>query len=188
VSAAARILRAVAALGVARPVVLIDGGAGAGKTTLATRLAERWPGPVQLVSMDAFYPGWDGLAAGSAMVAELVLRPVDPGYPSWGWERSAVTGWVPLDPATPLIVEGCGALTPANRALADLGIWCELDENERHRRAIDRDGESFAVHWDQWEAQEAGHWQRHRPWELADLTVTVGQARPGCSTMATTPL
>lgn len=186
-TAAARILAAIPA-GVARPVVLIDGGAGSGKTTLAESLARLWDGPVQVVGMDDFYPGWDGLAAASRMIAEQVLRPSDPGYRRWDWVRAEPAEWVPIDPSLSLVIEGCGALTPENRALADLGVWCELDEAERRRRAIARDGELFAVHWDQWEAQEAEHWRRHRPWESADLTVTVGQARPGCRTMAATPL
>ncbi len=181
-----RILAAVPR--VPRPVVLIDGGAGSGKTTLAAALAEAWPGPLQAIGMDDFYPGWDGLAAASEAIADQLLRPSEPGYFRWDWTLSRVAGWVPIDPHRPLLIEGCGALTVRNRALADLGVWCELDEAERYRRAIARDGELFAVHWNQWEAQEAEHWQRHRPRELADLTVTVGQAGAGCSTMAATPL
>lgn len=169
-----RILAAVP-LGIARPVVLIDGGAGSGKTTLAGALARAWTGPLQVIGMDEFYPGWGGLATASRAIAEQVLRPSDPGYRRWDWGRSEPAEWIPVDPSLPLIIEGCGALTPRNRALADLGIWCELDEAERRHRAITRDGELFAAHWDEWEAQEAVHWQRHRPWELADLTVTVGQ-------------
>lgn len=169
-----RILAAVPALPV-RSVVLIDGGAGAGKTTLAGELEQAWPGALHLVSMDEFYPGWGGLAAASRAIEEQLLRPDHPGYRRWDWERSRPAEWVAIDPAVPLLIEGCGALTPGNRALADLGVWCDLGEAERHRRAIARDGESFAVHWDEWEAQEAEHWQRHRPWELADLRVTVGQ-------------
>lgn len=171
-TAAAAVLAAVARLDTPRVVVLIDGGAGAGKTTLAEQVVAGWQGPVQLVGMDSLYPGWDGLAAGSAIVAEQVLRPVQPGYPRWDWERSATAGWVALDPEVSLVVEGCGALTPATRVLADLGVWCDLPADERRRRAIARDGEVFAAHWDAWEAQEAAHWRAHRPWELADLVVT----------------
>ncbi|MEO8095730.1 MAG: hypothetical protein ABI632_12485, partial [Pseudolysinimonas sp.] len=43
-----------------RPVVLIDGRSGAGKTTLARELAPLVG--AQLVSLDDVYPGWDGLA------------------------------------------------------------------------------------------------------------------------------
>lgn len=170
-----RILAAIPR-GVPRPVVLIDGGAGSGKTTLAAALAQAWPGPLQVVGMDDFYPGWGGLVDASRAVAEQVLRPSGPGYRRWDWGRSEPAEWVPIDPSLPLVVEGCGALTPRSRALADLGVWCELDDAERHSRAIARDGELFAAHWEEWEAQESEHWRRHRPWELADLVVAVGQA------------
>lgn len=154
-----------------RAIVLVDGGAGAGKTTLAEGLAARWP-QAQVVSLDAFYPGWDGLAAASAVVAESVLRQSAPGYRRWDWTQSMPAEWVDLDASRPLIVEGCGALTQASHAQADLAIWCQLDEAERKRRALARDGELFAPHWDAWEAQEAEHWRRNRPWELADIVFT----------------
>ena len=53
-----------------------------------------------------------------------------------------------------LIVEGCGAISRASRALADHAWWLELDDAERKRRALERDGDAFAPHWDRWAAQE----------------------------------
>lgn len=155
-----------------RAVILIDGPAGSGKSTLAGRLADTWPEPIQVAGLDDFYPGWTGLAAGSAMVSQTVLRPLDPGFQRWDWTRDCAGDWVSLDPTRPLIVEGCGALTPDSRRLASLGIWCELDPAERKARALARDGMVFAQHWDEWAAQEAEHWRRHRPWELADVTLS----------------
>lgn len=154
----------------ARPVVLIDGGAGSGKTTLAELLARHWPapGPVQVVGQDDLYPGWGGLAAGSAAVPAVIGGD---GYRRWDWQASRPDGWRPLDRDAALLVEGCGALTPAGRALAGLGIWVELDPVRRHRRALARDGALFAAHWDDWALQEAIHWQANRPWALADVVV-----------------
>lgn len=162
-------VRRLAASGT-RPVVLIDGGAGSGKTTFALRLAEHWPDPtgVQVVSLDELYPGWDGLAAGSAAVPDLISGT---GFRTWDWEQDQPGPVRELDPAKALIVEGCGALTPASRALAGLAIWIELDAGTRRRLALARDGAQFAGHWDDWAAQEAAHWSADRPRELADLVL-----------------
>ncbi|MCC6497842.1 MAG: hypothetical protein IT193_16440 [Propionibacteriaceae bacterium] len=156
--------------GNARPVVVIDGGAGSGKTTLARRVVEHWPDPagVQLVSLDELYPGWGGLAAGAAAVPDLIRGT---GFRTWDWERGAPGPVRHLDPAMALVVEGCGALTPASRALAGLAIWIELDADTRRSRALARDGAEFAAHWDDWAAQEAAHWSADRPRELADLVL-----------------
>lgn len=151
----------------ARPVVLIDGGSGSGKTSLAQALT--WAADVQVVGLDSCYPGWDGLAAASAIVPHAILRADGPHYYRWDWTADAPAERVELHPHRPLIVEGCGALTPASRRLATFAIWCELDEATRKARALARDGEVFARQWERWEAQEAAHWVAHRPWELADV-------------------
>ncbi len=153
-----------------RPVVLIDGGAGAGKTTLATDLVSAWPGDrPQFVSLDECYPGWGGLAAASAMVPGLVTGT---GFRSWNWTAGAPGAWRELDPSRGLVIEGCGAITPDSAALADLAIWLEMPSEQRKARALARDGQAFAAHWDEWALQEAEHWRTDRPADLADLVLT----------------
>lgn len=155
---------------VPRAVVLIDGGAGSGKTTLAGLLRDAWPGDTpELVGMDEFYPGWDGLATAAYQLPEIITGH---GFTSWDWTQHSPGAWRELDTSRALIVEGCGALTPASRTLADLGIWLAAPEQLRRQRALARDGAMFAPHWDRWAAQEAAHWQRHQPERLADLVVT----------------
>jgi len=151
-----------------RAVILIDGGSGAGKSSLAQALALAWPGPLRVVSLDDVFPGWDGLAEASDRVVSDLLRRDSPGYRRWDWHAGAPAEWVPLDPAESLVVEGCGALTPASRALATAGIWVVGDPATRRARAIARDGEELAAHWAQWAAQERAHWRRHHPRALAD--------------------
>lgn len=158
----------------ARPVVLLDGGSGAGKTSLAGELAAAWAGRrtdvLQVVSLDDVYPGWHGLAAASAAVPRI-LSPTEPGYRRWNWEASHPADWVSLDPRRPILVEGCGALTRATAPLATCRVWLDADPDVRKRRALDRDQGGFDPYWDIWAAQEQAHWAANRPWELADLTV-----------------
>lgn len=159
-------IRAVAeSRGASRLVVLIDGHSGSGKTTLATQLAEVLD--AQHVPLDLFYPGWGGLEVGSAMV-KGVLDPANPGFRRWEWAESRAAEWVSLDPSKHIIVEGSGAMSRANRALATFGIWIRLDQGERKRRALARDGDSYLDHWDRWAAQEQHFFLRERPDGLAD--------------------
>ncbi|WP_145978733.1 hypothetical protein [Granulicoccus phenolivorans] len=155
-----------------RFVILIDGGSGAGKTTLAGALHAALPG-TQLVGLDECYPGWDGLAAAAEMVARDLLAPLTPGFRRWDWVAGRPADWVSLDPDRPLIIEGCGALTPASAPAALLRIWLDREAGARRTAALARDGATFEAHWEQWAAQERAHWAAHRPWELADLVVEV---------------
>jgi uridine kinase len=146
--------------------ILIDGRSGSGKSDLARAMTAGWP-EAQLVRLDDIYPGWDGLEAGSAHVARYVLS-ARPRWQRWDWVSGVPAEWHELDPDRPIIVEGCGALSRANRALADWGIWVELDDATRKQRALDRDGEAYAPHWDRWAAQELEFIERETPRALAD--------------------
>ena len=157
-----------------RVVVLIDGRSGAGKTVLAEALAPRLD--AQLVSLDDLYPGWEGLEAGSDAVHETVLRALDPGWTRWDWAAGRPAEWHPLDPDRAIVVEGCGALSRANRALATFGIWIEVDAAERRRRSHERDQGRFDRYWQPWAAQEEAFIAREHPPELADLRIDDGTA------------
>ena len=135
-----------------QPVVLIDGRSGAGKTTVTNTLIchhADW----QLVHADDLYPGWSGLSAG------------------WDWYQNRFDDEVILDANRPLVIEGCGVLTPTNAPLASLRVWCEVSAPLRRHRALTRDPE-FRDQWAMWAVQEGLHIARHRPADLADLTIS----------------
>ncbi|HPU04000.1 MAG TPA: ATP-binding protein, partial [Rhodoglobus sp.] len=81
--------------------------------------------------------------------------------------------WRDLDPARPIIVEGVGAISGASRALADLALWVQLDDASRKQRALARDGDAYAPHWDRWAAQELRYLARENPQALADVTIAL---------------
>jgi uridine kinase len=149
------------------PRLLLDGGSGSGKSTLAAALAGVLG--AQVVHLDDVYPGWDGLEAASRAVAADILGSFR--WRRWDWGESAPAELHRLDPAQALIVEGSGALSRAGRARATFGIWVELPERERKRRALERDGDTYAAHWDRWAAQEREFFARERPDLLADLVL-----------------
>jgi uridine kinase len=148
-----------------RAIVLIDGGSGSGKTEFAERLAPRLG--AELVRLDDFYPGWDGLEAASRMVRTDVIERAR--WQRWDWQTGMPAEWHRIDESRALVVEGCGALSACNRAVANYGIWVELDEPTRKTRALARDGVAFEPYWDRWAAQEREFFARERPDLLADV-------------------
>ena len=156
-------------------VWLVDGRSGSGKTSLAARIVAETG--AQTLHLEDLYPGWGGLSEGSAAAATALERGE---YRRYDWIAGEFSGEaVHLDPARPLVIEGCGAITRANLAAAEgwrerhglpggvHSIWLELGEAERRARALARDGETFAPHWEHWAAQEREHFGVHEPWLLA---------------------
>ena len=136
------------------PVVTIDGYSGSGKSTLAAALA-RLVSDWQVLHLDDWYPGWDGLEAG-ADIARRIAADLRGGrassYEAWDWENGATGATIPV-PLAPTIIEGCGAI----EAEADLAIWiADPGEEERRHRALARDGQTYAPHWQRWARQDLG--------------------------------
>lgn len=168
-----------AAAATAAPVVLIDGPSGAGKSSLADLLAARWPGPGQprIVRMDDLYPGWNGLDVASAALAGDLLEPLATSgrgrWRRWDWAAGHPAEWHEVSGSAAVIVEGCGTLAAANVRWAHLAIWLEADDALRKQRALDRDGATFASHWDQWQAAFERYLAREDPRARADLVLDV---------------
>ncbi|WP_277034559.1 cobalt ABC transporter [Propionimicrobium lymphophilum] len=158
-----------------RPVFLLDGGSGAGKSRLSgllmPRLKERFPG-IELLALDSFYQGWDGVFEAARHLVDGILTSPNPGYRTWDWHESEPGEWVSLRPGVPLLVEGCGAITRRSVELADLSIWLERPEEDRKRFALARDGDTFAPWWDRWAANERKLREKNPPSQLADVKVT----------------
>lgn len=155
--------------------VLIDGRSGSGKSTLADQLRVAWEDS-EVIALDDIYPGWDGLAWAVEHLRVELLEPRAAGRPGrwrrWDWATGAPAEWHMVAAHRRVIVEGVGALTAANRALADLGVWVDAPDAERKRRALLRDGDLYRPHWDRWAAQEEDFIARYDPRAVADRIVT----------------
>lgn len=138
----------------------IDGRSGAGKTTLAHRvadLAEDRGLRVAMIHNDQICPGWDGLPAVPGRLHEVARQLAVDGaatYPTWDWYADAAGPDAELPPSDLVIFEGVASISPGWAALRSLSVWVEAPADIRKARAIGRDGDSFAAHWDQWAAAE----------------------------------
>jgi uridine kinase len=154
-------------------VVAIDGRSGAGKSSLAVVLRGELRAPG--VTLEDLYGGWDGLERGIDLLVSEVLKPLSAGRPAqvprYNWRTAAWEApWV-LEPPEVLVVEGVGAGARRAAAYASTVIWIEAAQSVRKKRALDRDGETFAPYWDMWAAQEDAMLTRERTRERADLVI-----------------
>ena len=162
----------------ARPLLIgVDGRSGSGKTTLTAALAARLRSRhrVTVFPLEQMYPGWDGLAAVTHDDGPYVraLRRLARGQtaevPSWDWHADRPGPMCPVLPADVILCEGVGALCRGARPLLALGVWVDADDRDRRDRALARDGEVYAPHWQRWADQEEEYLAGHGPAGAADV-------------------
>jgi len=154
-------------------VIAIDGRSGSGKTSLAAELSHELTVPV--VTLEDLYGGWDGLERGIDLLVSAVLEPVAAGraarVPRYDWTAGEWgDAWL-LEPPDVLIVEGVGAGARRAARYESRLVWMEAAPSVRKKRALERDGETFAPHWDRWAAREDALLARECTPERADLVI-----------------
>lgn len=167
-------------------LMAIDGGGGAGKSTLAQKLKEVDPENVSVIHMDDFYKpselrkhvteseiggNWDG-----ERVKEQVLVPLSNNQPTryqrYDWVEDALAEFHDISPGHVVIVEGCYSLLDSLRPFYQFTIWVESPENIRLSRGIERDGEEQRYLWeDVWMPAEELYKKAQNPLEAADLVI-----------------
>ena len=159
------------------PIVLIDGRAGSGKSTFAEKLQQQLfrdgESAPRVIHMDNIFEGWEGLSLGSDYLVRFVLNPLarkeTASWQDWSWVRNERFSWREFSGGTPLIVEGCGALTERSKEHAYLSIWLEASEETRRKRWLER--ERHLDKFDFWAAQELDFYAREKSKSLADLVI-----------------
>lgn len=158
-------------------VVAVDGRSGAGKTTLAHGVAAELTsyGSVEVVHMDHLYPGWDGLAESSQILATHVLEPISRASPAayarWDWEAGRWGDVHTTEPTDFLVVEGCGSSVGAARPHVAVAVFLDADRWQRQRRGLARDGETYRPFWEHWAAQEERLFAADATKAQADLVI-----------------
>lgn len=126
----------------------IDGVAGSGKTTLASRLCSDLKS-CQVVHMDDLYAGWND-SLSQRLTARVIRELLEPfhkqlpiRYQKFDWMLSRFDKFVELKSSNILILEGVGSGQREFRKYFSKIIWVEYDPEQGFDRVIARDGEGI---------------------------------------------
>ena len=162
-----------------RPIIAIDGPAGAGKTTLAHEifLALSPKMSVSVIHMDDLYNGWDNalgedltsvlqyLAAQHRNISAAEIR-------RYNWTTSSFGESETIEPADLLILEGVGS---GDKSLQDelaALIWIDIDPEIGVMRVIARDGYQVEDEMKKWLGTQQEYFSQHSTREKADFILT----------------
>ena len=143
------LLSAIEKLDSTQPIGLaIDGVAGSGKTTLASRLCSDLKS-CQVVHMDDLYEGWNDPLS-QRLTAKVIRELLEPfnqqipiRYQKFDWILNRFDKFEDLKTSNILILEGVGSGQREFRKYLSKTIWVEYDPSQGFDRVIARDGEGI---------------------------------------------
>ena len=178
-------------------VVALDGGSGAGKTTLGRLVQERTG--AALVHLDDFYTttvpehGWRERSVRERLrdvfdwerACREVLAPLRAGQPA-RWQAFDFAGGLTangtyalqreateLAPAPVILLEGSYSAAPRLASMIDLSVLVQVSAAERSRRTALRDPAALLESWHAiWDEVEAYYFSQVCPPDTFDLVVT----------------
>jgi len=185
-AASALVERFRAGRGAAPIIVAIDGGGGAGKSTLADGIRDTIE-DVAIIRCDDFYRRLRDFHASSFDAREAyetyfdwrrlrddALVPLRSGKPAryqrYDWSSDRLAEWIETAPREVVVVEGVYSMRPELRAMLDAGIFVETPRERRLRRMLAR-GHNAGNWIEPWMAAEDWYFANVRPKEYADLVV-----------------
>ena len=166
-----------------RVVLAIDGGAATGKTTLADMLAKRYG--AEIVHMDDFFLRPEQRTperfaqAGGNFDRERFEDEVIPfigqkkafSYQIFDCSKMCLFGNAEISDSPLVIVEGSYSHHPSFADAFDLRVFLRVDEEERKRRIIARNGKMSEMFFTRWIPLENRYFEAFRIEEKADLVI-----------------
>jgi cytidylate kinase len=174
------ILDRPARLGAVR-LVVVDGPAGAGKTTFAGRLAAALSAEgveVAVVHADELVHGWADQFGFRDRLERLVLARMRAGRPGryrpYDWVAGALRAERTVPVPDVLIVEGSGTAHAGLRDELSLSVFIDAPAALRWARALARDGPGIAAPLRLWMMAERESFAAQRPAEWVDHLIDAG--------------
>ena len=168
-----------------RLLVAIDGGAGAGKSSLARGIRDQL-GSVSVVRTDDFFRPLNEHPIAHLPAEKLyelyfpwermrdeALMPLHRGetarYQRYDWSTDRLLEWISIESAEIVLVEGVFSSRPELRPMLDAVILVEAPRAERLRRVLARDPNSVDDWLTPWMFAEDWYLDQIRPQDTADL-------------------
>ncbi|MDQ2838134.1 MAG: uridine kinase [Actinomycetota bacterium] len=143
-------------------MVAVDGGAAAGKSTLAAELIGRLP-DCAVLHLDDLLDGWTGQFSFAERLHSQVLAPLAAGRPAryhrYDWIAGRFADWVTMAVPDTLIVEGVSTIDACG-TLASIRIFLDATRADRQQRWILRDGPP-QPEWSAWLDNEDRYFAEH---------------------------
>lgn len=161
--------------------IAVDGHGGAGKSTLAVRVASRLG--AQIIRQDDF-ASWDNPFDWWPLIVERIFNPIRDGaktlsYPrSKWWENHHPKPVIDQAVTDFMILEGVGSLRREFRDYVSLGIFVDTPKHICLQRGVDRDSKTtgktrqeLTKMWNGWFDEEDKHFKRDNPQANADIVL-----------------
>lgn len=162
-----------------RPVIAIDGPAGAGKTTLAENIKRAISPRLQVttIHMDDLYDGWDNALSKNLSDSLNILveshKSIKPlRINRYDWANQAFLPVEEISSEDLLILEGVGSGQRSLRDKLAALIWIEVDANLGFQRVLNRDGHHIEVQMKKWLKTQQQHFQSEDTKKAADFILT----------------
>ena len=162
-----------------RPIIAIDGPAGAGKTTLASNIhLALYPNYAStIIHMDDLYNGWDKalsveLTEVLSYIAQAHSQSQSISLSKFNWADSTFSPAEAIDDAQLIILEGVGSGQSAIREYLSALIWIDIDESKGLSRVLERDGEGIRNQMQKWLVTQEQHFALEKTENAADFVLT----------------
>lgn len=159
-------------------IIAIDGPAGAGKSTLASRISQHFPEqPITVVHMDDLYAGWDDALTVTLTrtLENKIARPAFEGKSfeirKYDWIAGRFGEFTRKNVPALLILEGVGSGQKVIRKYLDQLIWIDIEPEIGLTRVLQRDGDYLENEMRIWQKRESEHFRADNTRDCATIRV-----------------
>ena len=157
-------------------IIVIDGPAGSGKTTLAKSLSgllENCP----IIHMDEIYEGWENALSPKTFkdLVEWIINPLLEKnlieYIKYDWNLEQRIEKIVINNSKIIIIEGVGSSSFEISKHASLKLWIEVNKETGINRVLTRDGLQIQEQMKTWQSQESKFFIENNSKENSDIWI-----------------